>query len=206
MIDYKTLLTFGDFIPLAMSCSVDKLFDEIKGFDFKQYQPRKDIKRYALSITSLRGEINGIDLDNIYEIYKETGKMYSVNDFSTFTAVYNSSLEIQNLIKPFKDYIAKSHIINLPTGGYFPPHRDMRKVDNQESFRILVPIRGCNMPELYFMYEDKPLHFNMGNAYFVNTNKMHSIFSFTDNAYMLVMNIECTDESLKKVGELIKWK
>tara|TARA_B100000902_G_C27112505_1_gene814355 strand:+ start:27 stop:644 length:618 start_codon:yes stop_codon:yes gene_type:complete len=200
MIDYKTLLTFGDFIPLAMSCSVDKLFDEIKGFDFKQYQPRKDIKRYALSITSLRGEINGIDLDNIYEIYKETGKMYSVNDFSTFTAVYNSSLEIQNLIKPFKDYIAKSHIINLPTGGYFPPHRDMRKVKEPESFRIIVPLKKCNPPDMYFMYEDKPLHFEHGRAYFLNTNKRHNLFSY-QNSYFIIFNIKNNEDSLKTVGE-----
>ena len=39
MTDYKTLLTFGDFIPLKITCSVNKLFDEIKlsiqeiGFD-----------------------------------------------------------------------------------------------------------------------------------------------------------------------------
>ena len=46
----------------------------------------------------------------------------------------------------------------------------------------------------------------MGSAYFVNTNKMHSIFSFEDMAYMMVMNVQCTDDSLKKVGELMRWK
>ena len=65
MLDYKTLLTFGDFIPLKISCNTDKLFEEIKAFQFAQYNPRKDIKRYALSITSLKGEINGKDLDSL---------------------------------------------------------------------------------------------------------------------------------------------
>ena len=56
------------------------------------------------------------------------------------------------------------------------------------------------------MYEEKPLHFNMGCAYFVNTNKMHSIFSYTDKSCMLVMNVESNNESIKKVGDLMRWK
>ena len=51
----------------------------------------------------------------------------------------------------------------------------MRHVGEQESFRILVPLKCCNPPGMFFMYDGKPLHFNMGTAYFVNTNKMHSI-------------------------------
>ena len=81
-----------------------------------------------------------------------------------------------------------------------------RSIKEQEYMRILVPIRTCNPPGLWFMMDEKPLHFQMGTAYFVNTNKMHTIFSFEDNAYMLVMNVKCTDESIKKVGELIRWK
>ena len=99
-----------------------------------------------------------------------------------------------------------THYLNFRKGGYFPPHRDMRKIGEQQSFRILVPIKSCNPPNLYFTYEDKPLHFNMGNAYFVNTNKMHSIFSFSNNAYMLVMNVECNEDTIKKVMELAKWR
>ena len=41
------------------------IIDNERLFDFAQYNPRKDIKRYALSITSLRGEVNGIDLDSL---------------------------------------------------------------------------------------------------------------------------------------------
>ena len=76
----------------------------------------------------------------------------------------------------------------------------MRKVDNQESFRILVPIRGCNMPELYFMYEDKPLHFEHGRAYFLNTNKYHSLFAFKDS-YMIVLNVDSNEDTYKIIGD-----
>ena len=199
MLDYKTLLTFGDFIPLKISCNTDKLFEEIKAFQFAQYNPRKDIKRYALSITSLKGEINGIDLDSLLEVWKETGKMYSESDFSTFTAVYSASLEIQNLIKPFKDHIARSHILNLPPGGYFPPHRDTTTIKEPNDFRIIIPLKSCNPPDMYFMYEDKPLNFEHGRAYFLNTNKVHSLFSF-NNSYFIVLNIKNNENSLKIIG------
>ena len=203
---YNNLLSFGDVIELRLQCNVSKLLDNIKPFDWKQYNPRKQINRYGLSVTSLDGSMNGIDLDSIAEYNKENNTSYNESSFKTFTEVYHKCDETKKLVEPFKPWLWRTHFLNFRRGGYFPPHRDMRRVDEQESFRILVPLKCCNPPSLYFMYEDKPLHFNMGNAYFVNTNKMHSIFSFTDNAYMLVMNIECTDESLKKVGEFIKWK
>ena len=200
MIDYKTLLTYGDFIPLKPRCSVNKLFDEIKIFDFAQYNPRKDIKRYGLSITSLRGEVNGIDLDSLLEIWKETGKMYTESDFSTFTAVYNASSEIQNLIEPFKDHIARSHILNLKPGGYFPPHRDTTVIKEPDDFRVIVPLKRCNPPDMYFMYEDKSLHFDHGRAYFLNTNKTHSVFSHNDS-YFIVFNVKNNEDSIKLIGE-----
>ena len=68
---------------------------------------------------------------------------------------------------------------------------------------ILVPIKDCNPNRLYFIYDGKILNFNYGVPYFVNTNKEHCIFSFSDTSVMLVMNIECTKESLIKVSELM---
>ena len=203
---YNNLLSFGDVIELRLQCNVSKLLDNIKPFDWKQYNPRKQINRYGLSVTSLDGSMNGIDLDSIAEYNKENNTSYNEASFQTFTEVYQKCDETKKLVEPFKPWLWRTHFLNFRKGGYFPPHRDMRKVDEQESFRILVPLKCCNPPSLYFMYEDKPLHFNMGSAYFVNTNKMHSIFSFEDMAYMLVMNVQCTDDSLKKVGELMRWK
>ncbi len=203
---YNNLLSFGDVIELRLQCNVSKLLDNIKTFDWKQYNPRKQINRYGLSVTSLDGSMNGIDLDSIAEYNKENNTSYNEASFQTFTEVYQKCDETKKLVEPFRPWLWRTHFLNFRKGGYFPPHRDMRKVDEQESFRILVPLKCCNPPSLYFMYEDKPLHFNMGSAYFVNTNKMHSIFSFEDMAYMLVMNVQCTDDSLKKVGELMRWK
>ena len=199
---YNSLLTYGDFIPLQVTCNVNKLFEEIKDFSFQRYNPRKPhINRNGLSITSLDGELGGIDLDSFKEYNKENGTNYDEHSFRTPTQVYYKSEQIRKLVEPFKDHLLRSHIIHLPEGGYFPPHRDRPAYgDEQFSFRVLIPLKNCNVPKMYFMYEDKPLFFEHGRSYFLNTNKYHSLFSFKDS-YMIVLNVDSNEETYKIIGD-----
>ena len=198
---YNSLLSFVDLIPLKIRCDVKKLFNEVKDFNYLQYNPRKDIKRYGLSITSLDGNMDGIDLDSIKEYNKENNTEYDELSFQAFTSVYYESQEIQKITEPFLGHIGRSHILHLPEGGYFPPHRDLPVyVEQQNSLRVLVPLKGCNPPDMYFMYEDKPLHFEHGRAYFLNTNKAHNLFAFKDS-YMIVLNIRTSEEVYQILGD-----
>ena len=198
---YNSLLSFGDLIPLKIKCDVKKLFNEVKDFNYLQYNPRKDIKRYGLSITSLDGNMDGIDLDSIKEYNIENNTEYDELSFQAFTSVYYESQEIQKITEPFLGHIGRSHILHLPEGGYFPPHRDLPVyVEQQNSLRVLVPLKGCNPPDMYFMYEDKPLHFEHGRAYFLNTNKAHNLFAFKDS-YMIVLNIKTSEEVYQILGD-----
>ena len=198
---YNSLLSFGDLIPLKIRCDVKKLFDETEKFVYLKYNPRKDIERYGLSITSLDGSLNGVDLDSIKEYNKENNTEYDELSFNKFTEVYHTSSEIQKIVEPFKNHIGRSHILSLQEGGYFPPHRDLPVyVEQQNSLRILVPLKGCNPPDMYFMYEDKPLHFEHGRAYFLNTNKSHNLFSFK-GSYMVVLNIKTSEEVYQILGD-----
>ena len=201
---YNSLLSFGDLIPLKLKCDVKKLFNETEEFVYLKYNPRKDIQRYGLSITSLDGSLNGIDLDSIKEYNKENNTEYDELSFNKFTKVYHTSSEIQKIVEPFKNHIGRSHILSLQEGGYFPPHRDLPVyVEQQNSLRILVPLNGCNPPDMYFMYEDKPLHFEHGRAYFLNTNKSHNLFSFK-GSNMIVLNIKTNEEVYKIIGDLFQ--
>ena len=198
---YNSLLSFGDLIPLKLKCDVKKLFDETEKFVYLKYNPRKDIERYGLSITSLDGSLNGVDLDSIKEYNKENNTEYDELSFNKFTEVYHTSSEIQKIVEPFKNHIGRSHILHLAEGGYFPPHRDLPVyVEQQNSLRVLVPLKGCNPPDMYFMYEDKPLHFEHGRAYFLNTNKAHNLFAFKDS-YMIVLNIKTSEEVYQILGD-----
>jgi hypothetical protein len=65
-------------------------------------------------------------------------------------------------------------------------------------------LRDCIPPSLYFIYDGSLLNnLKQGKMYFLNTNKEHSLFSFSDEAMMLVINLECTEESINRISELI---
>tara|TARA_B100000212_G_C27340293_1_gene518887 strand:- start:757 stop:1371 length:615 start_codon:yes stop_codon:yes gene_type:complete len=203
---YNDLLTYGDFIQLKNSCNSKELLEEIKDFVWYKYNPRKNVERYGLSVTSEDGKLTGKDLDSLYEYSKEMGKIYDEDDFTTFTDVYYKSKQVQKLVDPFKPWLCRTHFLNFRKGGYFPPHIDNRGKHGKQFIRLLVPIRKCNPSFLYFMYEDKLLNFNRGYTYFLNTNKKHAIFSFSDDSTMLVMNIKCCQEAIDKIHELMLWK
>ena len=153
---YNNILSFGDFIPLKITCDVSKLFDEIKEYKFSKYNPRTNIERYGLSITSLDGELGGIDLDSFKQYNEEHNTNYTERQFNKFTKVYEDSPEIQKLVKPFKKHIYRSHILYIPKGGYFPPHRDIPQyVKNQPSFRVLIPLKNCNPHNLQMPSQKK---------------------------------------------------
>ena len=132
--------------------------------------------------------------------HKENNVHYTELDFNTITDVYHKSEEVQKVVEPWKKYLGRSHILHLPEGGYFPPHRDLARYrENQQSMRILIPLKECNPPSMYFILDDKTLNFEHGRAYFVNTNKMHSLFSFRDS-YMIVLNVQSNSETYDIIG------
>ena len=62
---YLHLTSLGDIVPLDFTINVKTLNQELDQFknDWKQYNPRKDFGRDALALTSLNGEMAGINLD-----------------------------------------------------------------------------------------------------------------------------------------------
>ena len=202
--NYERLLTFGNIIPLNISCYKEKLIEEIKDFGFSQYNRSKgNNPRMGLSVTSHDGSINGIDLDSIHELNKRTDNNYDECSFRILTPVYHMSEELQKLVDPWKDHLARTHFLNIKKGGYFPPHRDDRGYTEQHTFRIIVPIRVCNPPNMYFIMDGNVVNFMEGHAYFMNTNLMHSVFSYNDDNLMLIMNIMSNEESLNIVAQNI---
>lgn len=198
--NYERLLSYGHVIQLQQNLNCDKLLDEIKEFDFKQYNSRKkDNPRYGLSITSLDGGINGLDLDSLIDAYETTGQAYDEMSFRTLTKVYEKSTELKKVIDPYKKFLGRTHFLKFDKGGYFPPHRDDRGSEEQSDFRIIIPIQYTNPPSSYYVFDGKIQYLNYGFAYFMNTNLEHSFFSFTNNALMIVMNVEGCSDTYKLV-------
>lgn len=194
---FDNLTRYGDFYELKYRVDLAKL-EELKlyKYDWVQYNPRKNIERYGLSITSLDGELSGIpDLDSIREYNKKNNLQLDEPDFNVKTELWPL---VSDCLEPFEKHLGRTHFIRMPRGGHFPPHRDQYS-RNFSTFRLFIPLRACNPPQSYFILEDKILRFNHGNAYFINTCKEHTIFTMSEESLFVVANIITNEESIDTV-------
>ena len=203
MLDYHHLSEFGSCYPLNLKLSKphDKVSEVEKNFDFVRYNPRKDIDRWGLSLTSLDGGMSGIpDLDSLREYNRENNTSYEEMDFNVPTPAYDIFKEV---LDPYKEWLTRTHILKLNPSGYFPPHRDSHTL---KFFRLIVPLMNTSPPSFTFVLEDKILNLELGRVHFMQTIKMHYLFNMSVTpSYWLVMNINCTKESVTKVIRNLKY-
>jgi len=204
---FNILTVYGDQIRLDIERDPYITLKGLKQFDnnWAKYNPRKSINRFGLSVTNLDGTLGpGPDLDSLYEYNKENNTNISESSFTVPTPVYDV---VAHYCDPFKEWLFRSHILKLGSGGFFPNH-----IDNYgtqiNSFRLLVPLQVCNPLEGgYFIYQyNNVLHWNYGSLYFLNTCKEHTIFNASDflDHIVLIMNVKLTEESVSTVINLIE--
>lgn len=205
---YNHLTVYGT--AYQTSHKIDNPKDFVKwseeNFTYVPYNPRTNVNRYGLSITSLDGGLSGVpDLDSIYEYNKENNTQYKERDFTKFTPVYNN-VSLQKCIDPIKQYIYRSHILKLGPGGFFPPHRDFHGL-NIESFRIILPLKNMNPPDFTFIIDNQIQYWKEGFLYFVDTAKMHYLFNAGfDDIYMIVFNVDLNIETINFITNSMKHK
>ena len=201
---YNTILAYGDQIKLNLYHS-SSIISKLKQFDndWSEYNPRKNINRWGLSVTNLDGKLgSGPDLDSLYEYNKENKTNYTELDFDVPTPAYNI---VSEYCDPFKKWLFRTHFIKLKPGGFFPDHVD-NIGPNISSFRLIVPIETLNsLDDGYFIYDDKILQWKYNQLYFLNTCKRHTVFNanLDEDSIFLVMNVKLTKESVYEVTNLI---
>jgi len=162
---------------------------------WKQYNPRKNINRYGLSVTSLDGGYSGVpDLDSLREYNKINGATYGESVFKTRTPIVDE-LGLGPFLDIWGRHLGRSHFLRLDKGGFFPPHRDNGIALPPRTVRILVPIRW-QYNHAVWIQDGKLLHLEEGRPYFINTSKEHSVFSYTDGSILLVLNVMTGPETL----------
>jgi len=193
---YNALIRFGSCYPLQLKQDTGNICDTLaEKYEWVKYNPRKNIDRDALSITSLDGGMSGIpDLDSLIEYAKKTGEFVSEDRFNVKTEIYPY---FKDWLDPLEKYLGRTHIIRLNTGGFFPSHRDCRHV-HVDAFRLFLPMTYCS-EQNYFMLEEKKLEFNQGQVFFIDTCKTHTVFNAsTEPWYFVVMNVALSRESVDK--------
>ena len=197
------IVNFGDVIELDFKkYDLPKITDILlKHPGWKYYQPHKPgYNRYGLSVTSLDGGYSGEpDLMSLREYYQRTGKSYTEIDFKKRTSIVEFLPELNEVLDFFEPGLGRVHFLRLDKGGFFPPHRDNGAIASVESFRILVPICNFGINDMKWIQDEKVLNLQLGSFYFINTTKVHSLFSFTDNCIMLVLNVNYNDDIIKRM-------
>ena len=195
---YDSLARYGDIYALKLNLSPKKVINQLKLYesDWVAYNPRKNIPRKGLSITSLDGGLSGIpDLDSIREYNIKHNLDLDETDFNKKTELWPL---VQDALTPFENYLGRTHFIRMDRTGCFPPHRDDYSID-VNSFRLFIAIDGCNPPDNYFIIEEKICNFIPGKVYFINTCKEHTVFTTGSQSTFVVANITISDESVNTV-------
>ena len=195
---FDTIARYGDIIPLNYKLDYKKFEEGLKLFDDKwvQYNPRKNIPRYGLSITSLDGGFSvRPDLDSLKEYNIEHNLNLDEPDFKTLTPIWPY---VESVLSKFKNHLGRTHIIKMSAGGQFPSHRD--HYDREiPTCRLFIPIYNCNPPFNYFILDDNLLRFDHGRLYFLNTCKEHIVFTSgrggNQQSMFIVANLILTEES-----------
>jgi len=195
---FNTFTAYGDQIGFHTKLDENIILDQLKEFhnDWAEYNPRTTTvnNRWGLSITNHNGELGaGPDLDSLHQYNKENNTNYIEEDFIIKTPVYDI---FKKYFAPFEQWLFRCHVLQLRSGGYFPPHVDMYGT-TIKSFRLFIPLKNCNPTNHYFILDNKILYWQHGRMYFINTCKQHLLFNpLPSTTTFIVLNVKLNQDSL----------
>ena len=197
------VVSYGDIVELGFdTVDVNAYQDLILNHPgWRQYNSYKEgYNRYGLSMTSLDGGYSGVpDLESLLEYYKDTKEIYYDRDFKVRTPLSYKIPEVSELFDFFGDSLGRSHFLRLDRGGFFPPHRDHEFSLPNNMFRVVIPFYNFHSSKMTWVFDGKVVQLRSGCAYFMNTTKPHSLFSYVDGCTMLVLNVSATKDTLNRL-------
>ena len=203
------LFTMGDWLQMKTHINTRKLMKEIEPYNdsWKPYNLRNPNNRWGLSVTSLDGKLSGIpDLDSLLQYNNIHGTQIRNSDINKYTEIYNNSEELQKIIEPWKPWLGRCHFLKLNTGGYFPEHYDINKIEyDYDEIRFIAFINKCDKKDLKFIYEDTVRDVKDGQLFYFNANKRHSVFSTSDDIVMLVFCMKFDEHLFERLIEQYRY-
>lgn len=193
------LLGMGSYVKTKWRIDPLLVEEQLRQFDdnWCPYNAKKDISnnRWGLPVTSRSGDVmDNMHLNSFGYMQEYHNEKFSESDFTTPTQVYHAIPEIKKLVDTFSPDIGRVHLLRVDRGGFFPPHRDFATIA-PEYFRLLTVFGRCS-PENYAQIVDGRLVYpESGWTYFVNTQLDHSVFSFSDNLYCLILTVKLNERT-----------
>ena len=194
---WNTLCNMGDTIKLKWKINEHEVLEQLEQFkdNWCPYNVKKDANnnRWGLPITSHSGDVmDNYHLNSIGYMQKYHDVEMKEENFTTPTEVYNKIPELAKLVDAFAPDIGRVHLLRVDQGGFFPPHRDFPGV-GPEWMRLLLVFGKCKPENFVHMLDGKPMYPDPGYLYFVNFQKDHSVFSFSDGLYALILTCKVND-------------
>lgn len=191
---WNGLCNMGNVVKLKFSFNPLKTVNQLNQFNdnWCPYNVKKDKvnNRWGLPLTSHSGDI----LDNYHlNSFGYMQKYHSVEmkeeNFTTPTQVYTELSEISSIVDQFRPDIGRVHLLRVDQGGFFPPHRDFVGA-MPEYFRLIAVFGKCSPENYVQMIDGKSVYLEPGFLHFVNFQLDHSVFSFSDGLYSLILTVK----------------
>jgi hypothetical protein len=202
---FHRLASLGDVYELKVFFEPQLFLNQLERLNPKWVPYNKSktwSNRYGLSLFSLNGETSGeIDLNSIKEWNEIHGTDYHELSFKTPTEYWKSLEVISGEFNEVEKHIGRSHLLKLSKGGIFPPHRDNYR-ETDRTFRLISLINE-SPKSMHLIVDDKLARLRPYYLYFLNTRKVHSVVSFEEDTYLLVLNMELCEQTLNFVHNRI---
>ncbi len=200
-------LAMEDWMQMKINWDHHAVNQELKQFpkdSWPRYNPRKPIERYCLDLTQIPGGNDNVS--SLGEYNRTNGTDFKNHDFTELTDAYYKLPALHPVIEPWLPWIGRSHVIRIDAGGFFPPHYDTIVADEDVyDVRLVAAINNISNMEFKWLHQDRVVHMNNRDVYIVNTAKPHSVFSFVNDATILVANLRFDKDLLQRMLELYKY-
>ena len=191
---WNSLCNLGDFNKMKLHFDAEAVMNKLEQFkdNWCPYNVKKDKvnNRWGLPITSHSGDVmDHYHLNSFGYMQRYHDVEMKEENFTTPTEVYKAIPEISNLVEIFSPDIGRVHFLRIDQGGYFPPHRDFPGPD-PEYVRLLGVFGKCKPENFGHILDGKLIYPDPGYLYLVNFQLDHSVFSFSDGLYALILTVK----------------
>lgn len=196
---FSSLANIGNYFKLKLSLNPYQLEKDLEQFSDKwcPYNQKKDThnNRWGLPVTSHTGDVmDNYHLNSFGYMQKYHDVKLTEDTVNVPTQVYHALPEVKKLVDMFSPDIGRVHFLRIGTGGFFPPHVDHIGAC-PEYIRLILVFGKCRPENYVHMLGGTPTYFDPGFLYFANFQREHSVFSFTDSVYSLILTVKLTQRT-----------
>ena len=196
---YSSLCNLGQTAKLKFKIDEYHVLNQLEKFkdNWCPYNANKDTvnNRWGLPVTSHSGDVmDNYHLNSFGYMQKYNDATLNEEDFTMPTAGYDSVPDLKSLVDVFRPDIGRVHLLRSDKGGFFPPHRDFPGL-GPEYFRLLCVFGKCKPENFVHMLDGKAFYPDPGYLYWLNFQLDHSVFSFSDGLYALILTVKLNERT-----------